>query len=83
MESRQIVSEEENRFDAPFFRNLLDKESPDRAGRPGLHYLDPRRLGAGIVWLPRWIAGTNFCGFVLWVHLDPGQIGSTNLTFDL
>jgi len=30
--------------------------SPDRAWRPGLYHLDPRRLGAGIIWLPKWIS---------------------------
>jgi len=31
----------------------LKNESPDRAWRPGLCHLDPRELGAGIIWLPK------------------------------
>ena len=31
----------------------LKNKSPDRAWRPGLYHLDPRGLGAGIIWLPR------------------------------
>jgi len=32
----------------------------------------------GYVWLPKWISRSNFFEFVLRVHLDPRQIGSTN-----